>query len=121
MTMRPISLALVLALSLSAPVFAHERAAPLPEDLFGGIVHERDVSLLFDYLRDAARAAIEGREAPPPDVLTHRAEEITGEVKRRSGIAARMFIDLIERSVREGMREQPRQPQLPPAYPRQRI
>ena len=120
--MRRTLIALSLGFALSVPAYAHERTPPLGEYLFGGIVQERDVDLLFDYLRDAARAAIDGREAPPPDVLTQRAEQMTEEVKRRGGIAARIFIDIIERSVREGMRgNEPRTTLPPPTSRGQRI
>ena len=89
------------ALSAQAPdAYAQERR-PLPDALFGGIVQERDVTVFFDYLRESLNAAIEGREAAPPDELAQRAEAIGEEVKRRGAVAARALIDAIEASVRD--------------------
>jgi hypothetical protein len=78
---------------------------PAGSALFGGIVQEKDVGLFFDYLRNALQAAVDGREAQPPEELVQRAEAIGEEVKRRGAAAARAVIDAIEQSVREGMRE----------------
>ena len=113
-------LAAALALALSTPAHARDssKSAPPLEGVFAGIVQERDVALFFDYLRDALRAAVEGREARPPEELTRRAEAIGEEVKQRGAAAAEAAIDAIERSVREGMRE-PRS--LPPTRSSQRI
>ena len=117
-----IRLALAAALSLTLMSPAHARdsgeGAPALEGLFAGIVQERDVALFFDYLRDALRAAVAGREARPPEELTRRAEAIGEEVKQRGAAAAEAAIDAIERSVREGMRE-PRS--LPPTSSARRI
>jgi hypothetical protein len=113
--------AAVLVLALSSAAYANDSGPrPPPVDaLLGGIVQERDVGLVFDYLREALRAAVDGREAPqPPAELTRRAEAIGEEVKRRGAAAAQAAIDAIEKSVRESMRE-PRR--LPPTSPAQRI
>ena len=88
------------ALSQSAGALAQERRAPM-DPLFGGIVQDRDVTVFFDYLREALNAAVEGREAVPPEELTRRAEEMGEEMKRRGAVAARVLIDAIEASVRE--------------------
>jgi hypothetical protein len=110
---------LVLALSPAAHANDSARRPPAVDGLLGGIVQERDVDLVFDYLREALRAAVEGRDAPqPPNELTRRAEAIGDEVKRRGAAAAQAAIDAIEKSIREGMRE-PRR--LPPTSPAQRI
>jgi hypothetical protein len=119
--MKTAALTLTLLMGLCGSAAAHEPLPPLGAYLFGGVVRESDVDLLFDWLRESARAAVEGREAPPPDALVSRAEQIGDEVKRRGGIAARIFIDVIERSVREAMRERPAPPQLPPTAPAQRL
>jgi hypothetical protein len=111
----------VLVFTLSCPAYANDRgpSAPPIDAFFGGIVQERDVDLVFDYLREALRAAVDGQEAPqPPAELTRRAEAIGGEVKRRGAAAAQAAIDAIEKSVRESMRE-PRR--LPPSSAAQRI
>ena len=110
----------VVAFSTSA--YAHDPRLPAPESILGGIVQERDVDLVFDYLRDALSAAVLGRDAPaPPRELEQRAEAIGEEMKRRGAAAARVFIDVIEKSVREGLSDPPQRPALPPTYPRQRI
>lgn len=109
-------------LTLCAPAYAHDERSTNPEVVLGGIVQERDVDLVFDYLRDALSAAVLGRDAPaPPRELEQRAEAIGDEMKRRGAAAARVFIDVIEKSVREGLSDPPQRPALPPTYPRQRI
>ena len=119
--MRKSVIAVFAALVLSGPAAAHEPLPPLGDYLFGGIVRESDIDLAFDWLRESARAAFHGREAPPPDALADRAGQMADEVARRGGVAARIFIDAIEKSVREGMRDLPRQRDLPPRHPRQGI
>ena len=107
-------------LALTAPAaHAHERDVPIGP-ILGGIVQERDVGLVFDYLREALDAAMEGREAPPPEELTQRAEVIGEALKRRGADAARAILDSVESAVREGMRE-PRAHPLPPQPGRIRI
>ena len=92
---------LAFALSAQAPdALAQERRA-LPDAVFGGIVQDRDVTVFFEYLREALNAAIEGREAAPPDELAQRAEAMGEEMKRRGAVAARALIDAIEASVRQ--------------------
>ena len=59
------------ALSAQAPDALAQERRPLPDALFGGIVQDRDVTVFFDYLREALNAAMEGREAAPPDELAH--------------------------------------------------
>lgn len=113
--------AAVLVLALASTAHANDSGPrpPSVDALLGGIVQERDVSLVFDYLREALRAAVDGRDAPqPPAELTRRAEAIGDEVKRRGAAAAQAAIDAIEKSVRDSMRE-PRR--LPPNSPAQRI
>ena len=119
--MRNVIVASAAALALAAPAaHAHERDVPIGP-LLGGIVQERDVGLVFDYLREALDAALEGREAPPPEAIGRRAEAIGDEMKRRGAAAARVFIDVIEKSLREGLREPAPRPALPPPTTRQRI
>jgi hypothetical protein len=104
--MKRVMLALV-GVTCCASVYAHDPRYPMPESILGGIVQERDIGLVFGYLREALSAAIEGREAAPPDELARRAESIGEELKRRGAAAARDVLDAIERSVREGVRETP--------------
>ena len=89
------------ALSAQAPDALAQERRPLPDAIFGGIVQDRDVTVFFAYLREALSAAIEGREAAPPEELSQRAEAIGEEAKRRGAVAARALIDAIEASVRE--------------------
>ena len=70
--------------------------------LLGGIVQERDVDLVFGYLREALNAAIEGREAAPPDELAQRAEAMGEEMKRRGAVAAARAHRRHRAAVREG-------------------
>ena len=119
--MKRVAIAAVIGITLSSAGYAsdpNERPPAGAQALLGGIVQERDVSLVFDYLRDALRATVEGREAPPPEELVQRAEAIGEEVKRRGVAAGRAILDVIEEKVREGLGE-PRR--LPPARPYQRI
>jgi hypothetical protein len=118
--MRRILIAGLTALALSASTAAagdRDSSPPPVEGYFAGIVQERDVALVFDYLRDALSAAVEGREPPPADQLVQRAEVIGEEVKRRGAAAARSILDAIEESVREGMREPRRPPIVRPQQP----
>ena len=119
--MRRITIAALLGITLSSWAYAadpNERSPVGAQALLGGVVQERDVSLVFDYLRDAFRAAIEGREAPPPDELKQRAEAIGEEVKRRGLEVGKAVIDAIEDTVREGLGEPRRSA---PVRPSQRI
>jgi hypothetical protein len=119
--MKRLATAAVLSLALTSGVYARDSSPPPPsvDALLGGIVQERDVTLVFDYLRDALRAAVDGRDAPqPPPELAQRAEVIGDEVKRRGAAAAQAALDAIEKSVRESMRERRT---LPPTSPAQRI
>lgn len=109
-----------LLLALGAPAYAHDRGAPEPS-LLGGIVQERDVDLVFGYLREALGAAVQGREAPPSVEIEQGANEIGDEMKRRGAAAARVFIDVIEKSVRGTLNEPAPRPALPPSTGYQRI
>ena len=88
------------------------------ESLTRGLVQEQDVDLIFGYLREVLGAAVRGREAPPPEELRRRADEIGDEMKRRGAAAGQAVLDAIERSIRESIREPSR---LPPTSSRQRI
>ena len=92
---------MVSALSAQAPDALAQERRPLPDAIFGGVVQDRDVTVFFAYLREALNAAMEGREAVPPEELSRRAEAIGEEVKRRGAVAAHAMIDAIEASVRD--------------------
>ena len=113
--MKSLALAVLWSAALTAPAYAHDERLPPPAFLFDGIIQDRDVGLVFGYLREALDAATQGREAPPPVALEQRASEIGEEMKRRGAVAARIFIDVIEKIVRESMRERPPPPALPPS------
>jgi hypothetical protein len=109
-------------LAFCAAAYAHDPRPPAPESVLGGIVQERDIDLVFDYLRDALSAAVLGRGTPPPPrELEQRAEAAGDEMKRRGAAAARVLIDVIEKSVHEGLHEPPPRSVLPPTRPQQRI
>ena len=111
--MRRIIIAGLIVLALSAPTHAaDDPLAAAAESLITGLIQEEDVAIAFGYAREALSAAIEGREAPPPEKLTRRAEAIGEEAKRRGAIAARLMLDALEQSVRELFKE-PRQSSAP--------
>ena len=107
--MRRVAVAGLLGLVVCASAHAQDARRPATDALLRGIVQERDVALVFDYLREVVTAASEGREAAPPAELAERAEAIGQEVKRHGAAAARALIDAVESSLRESMRE-PRPP-----------
>ena len=88
--------------AMSFAAQAHE--PPTPPAVLGGIVQERDVRLVFDFLHEALNAAVEGREAQPPEELARRAEVVAEEVKRRGAAAGHAILDQIEAHVRRAMR-----------------
>ena len=110
------------AIGLCSSISAHaggSGALPsLPGNLLGGIIQERDATLVFDYLREALKAGVQGREVQPPEELTQRAQAIGEELKERGATAARAAIDAMEDAVRESLRERDR---LPPTDGQQRI
>ena len=110
--MKRVAVTGLLVLCLSASAHAQEPLRLLPDAVFGGIVQERDVALIFGYAREALSAAIDGREVPPPEELTQRAEVVGGEMKRRGAVAGHALIDVIESAMRDALRE-PRLPSLP--------
>jgi hypothetical protein len=113
--------AVLLGLGLQFPAFAGDKD-PLdrldPEVLLKGAVSERDVSLLFAYLRSALLAAVEGREAPAPEELQRRAETLGNELKLRSALAAWVLLDALEVTANEALRGPPApRLALPPITP----
>lgn len=116
--MKHIISAALVGVALCASAYAGDPRQSSGSPILGGIIQERDVTLVFDYLRDALKAGMQGREVQPPKELTQRAEVIGEELKERGAIAARAAIDAIEDAVREGLRERDR---LPPTDGQQRI
>ena len=106
--MRTILIAVTLLAALSAPAHARASDDPLPAaagTFVRGLVHEEDVGLLFGYFREALAAAAEGRDAPVPDALSRRAEEIGENAKQRGVVVGRVLLDALEASVREIVRD----------------
>ena len=104
-------LTVIVMLALSMPAHAGDVDDPFSAAagaFVRGLVQEEDVGLFFGYLREALAAAADGREAPVPDKLTRRAEEIGERAKQRGVVAGGMLLDAIEASVREMVRELPR-------------
>ena len=112
----------VLGLALAGPAYAdtaEDRPGPTAESFLSGLVNEEDVALVFDYLRDAVGATLQGQEPPPPpERLVRRGEVLREEAARRGAVAARALLDEIERSIRESLRERSQRP--PPSSPAQR-
>jgi hypothetical protein len=89
------------------------------EQILRGLVHERDVSLLFDFVRESLVAAIHGREAPPvPEELTGRAEALGHALKAQGALAALALLAALEQRAKQALREVPTpRPALPPTQP----
>ena len=110
-SLRQLGLAAALAATCATPARAdHDTGPALAEELFNGLVQERDVSLVFSFLREAWRASLQGREARPPYELEQRGNALAEELKRRGATIGERMIDAIEKSVREELRRKP----LPP-------
>jgi hypothetical protein len=108
-------------LAVAAPAVADDTrvtpALPNMEQALRGMVGERDVSLLFDFLRESLTAAIEGREPPPvPEELTGRAEALGQALKAQGALVALALLATLEQRAKEALREpRPRRPAVPPA------
>lgn len=88
-----------------------------PRVLLGGLVTEDDVGLLFAHLRAAMIAAAESREPPPlPEALGKRLKSAGGELRLRGLLAGMALTQLVERAVRDAVREL-----APPPTPRDGI
>ena len=103
--------ALGAVLSMPALAADHDPAARIeslldPQVLFGGVITEQDVSLVFAHLRAAMLAAAEGREPPPlPEALSRRLESAGTELRLRGIIAGLALSHAVERAVRDAVRE----------------
>jgi hypothetical protein len=108
--MRSIVIALALFCASFAPAHAGDVDDPFSAvagAFVRGLVQEEDVGLFFGYLREALGAAADGRDAPVPEKLTRRAEEIGERAKQRGVVAGRLLLDAIEASVRDIIRDIP--------------
>jgi hypothetical protein len=102
------TVALALLIAMSAPARAGDADDPFAAAagaFMRGLVQEDDVGLFFGYLREALSAAADGRDAPVPDKLTRRAEEIGEGAKQRGVVAGRALLDVLEASVRDIFRD----------------
>lgn len=114
---------IIYACVLAAPVaHAQDRAPPARPDAAPAL-QEGDAQLLFSYLREALRAAAEGRDPPPATALEKRGAEIADTIKQRTEALARGLLDEAERSARELLREleSRREPRRPPPPGQQAI
>ena len=116
-------LAVCAGLSIPGPAAADDERDALARlesgQMLRGLVRERDVTLLFDFLRASLAAAIEGREAPPvPEELTGRAEVLGQALKAQGALAALALLATLEQRAKRALREPPAQrPALPPTQP----
>jgi hypothetical protein len=81
------------------------------------VIRDSDVDLVFAYLREALRAAAEGREAPPSGALEQRGAEIAETLRRRGLEAGQGLLNEAERGAREALREWERPRREPAARP----
>ena len=115
--------ALCAGLAAAIPAAAEDArdapALPAPEQVLRGLVRERDVSLLFDFVRESLAAAVHGREAPPvPEELTGRAEALGHALKAQGALAALALLAVLEQRAKQALREAPApRPVLPPTRP----
>ena len=72
------------------------------------LIGEADRALLADYLRDAWRAARQGRELPPPARLEQRAAEIAETLRLQTQELARDWLSEAERAMQDLWRAPPR-------------
>jgi hypothetical protein len=107
---------------MAAPVMADDGRDPLarfePGAVARGLVRENDVTLLFDFLRGSLAAAIQGREAPPPEELTARAEALGQALKAQGALAVLILLDALEQRAKQALREYPApRPRAPSTQP----
>ena len=114
-----ISATLLAALAaLAGPAAAGDSILPFdPDRPLHGIVRQDDVGAVFDYLRDAYTAALEGREGPRTEALERRAEAIGEELTLRGRVAGVLLLNALEKQLKEVLREPPARYPLPPAVP----
>jgi hypothetical protein len=115
MRLYPLLIVAALGAALAAPAHAQQekRIDPFSQldalfssgALVRGVVNEDDVTLLFDHVRASILAASQGREAPPPEALGRRAEEIATEVKVRGTAASLILLNAFEGVARQVVRD----------------
>jgi hypothetical protein len=75
-----------------------------PRVLLQGVVTEEQVAAVFDYLRNAIIAAVEGREGPVPDFLRRELEKIDADIKLRGTVAGLLLLKELEAEVKKLLR-----------------
>lgn len=98
---------------LSTPVLAADRdpfagmeSLLTPQVLLGGLISERDVSLLFTHLRASLLATSEGREPPAmPAALSQRIESAGGELRLRGTLIGLALSQVMERAALDALRD----------------
>ncbi len=100
---------------MAPPLQAADAGAPAP------VIRNSDVDLVFSYLREALRAAAEGRDAPPSGALEQRGAEIADTLKRRSVEIGQTLLNEAEReaerNARDALREWDKPNREPAARP----
>ena len=103
----------LLGLACVVPAHAGEKPDPYarieallnPGILLQGVVRDEDLSLLFAHLRAALLASYEGREAPPPEELSRRADAIAAELKTRGTLVGLLLLTAFEAAARQALQE----------------
>ena len=122
MDIRHTAAAFALSLSLASPGSAADSFLPFdPNRPLEGVVRPDDVAVLFDYLREAYTATLEGREPPRGDAVQRRAEAIGEELKLRGNVVGILLLNALEKSVKELLRESSPRQTLPPYPPAGRL
>ncbi|MGO9444426.1 MAG: hypothetical protein ACLPXB_06550 [Thiobacillaceae bacterium] len=68
------------------------------------MVKPGDVDLVFQYLREAAKASGEGRALPlPPAQLVQRAQEVEQSLKQHGGMTMDQLLQQIQRQARKSL------------------
>lgn len=113
MNLRRLIPTLFLAVTLSAPALAADpdplagmESLMTPQALFGGLISESDISLLFAHLRASMLATAEGHESPPVSpALIQRMDVVGSELRIRGTLAGLALSQIMERAAREALRD----------------
>lgn len=113
MRLRSMTVIGMLGIALAVPAQAEQKSDPAAQIeslfnsgvLFQGVVREEDVTLLFAHIRAALLAAHQGREAPAPEAINRRVEEIVLELKTRGTFAGLLLLTVLEATALQALRE----------------
>ena len=121
-SIRQRAIGVIVGAAFAGPVCAVDSMLPFdPDRPLHGIVRPDDVGAVFDYLRDAYTAALEGREAPRSEALEKRADAISEELKLRGRVAGVLLLNALEAQLKELLREPPARYPLPTVPPNTRM